>query len=108
MRPALIEIPIASRIIDQKVLGFRGEQSVHVIDTMTITGAKKMNKTIDRIAHEILNLHTLDTRNSDALDFHDLAVWKIKEALEAAYTAGQQHAERARLQKQPARSSDPN
>jgi hypothetical protein len=57
---------------------------------MTITGAKRMNKTINRIAQEILNLHTLDTRNSDALDFHDLAVWNIKAALEAAYTAGRE------------------
>jgi hypothetical protein len=78
---------------------------------MTITGAKRMNKTLDRIAQEILNLHTLDTRNSDALDFHDLAVWNIKAALEAAYAAGEaagrKHAERARPRKQPARSSDP-
>ena len=81
-------MPIGSRIIDQKVLGFRGERSVHVIDTMTITEAKGMNETIDRIAQEILNLHTLDTRHSDALDFHDLAVWRIKEALEAFYAAG--------------------
>ena len=66
-----------------------------------------MNKTIDRIALEILNLHTLDTRNRDALDFHDLAVWKIKAALEAAYAAGRKQAERARPKQQPARSSDP-
>ena len=67
-----------------------------------------MNKTLDRIAQEILNLHTLDTRNSDAPDFHDLAVWKIKAALEAAYAAGRKHAERGRPSKQPARSSDPD
>lgn len=48
-----------------------------------------MNKTLERIAQEILNIHTLATRNNDSLDFHDLAVWRIKEALEAAYTAGQ-------------------
>jgi hypothetical protein len=73
---------------------------------MTITGANKMNKTIDRIAQEHLNLHTLDSRNSDSLDFHDLAVWNIKAALEAAYAAGRKHAERARPTKQPARSSN--
>ena len=49
-----------------------------------------MNKTLERIAHEILDLDTLATRNSDSLDFHDLAVWRIKEALEAAYTAGRE------------------
>ena len=74
---------------------------------MTITGAKRMNKTIDRIAQEILNLHTLDTRHSDALDFHDLAVWNIKAALETAYAAGRKQVERARPQIQPARPSIP-
>jgi len=34
------------------------------------------------------NIETLETRNSDGLDFHDVAVWAIRSALEAAYTAG--------------------
>ena len=33
-------------------------------------------------------VETLDTRNSDRLDFHDVAVWAIRAALEAAYEAG--------------------
>ncbi len=47
-----------------------------------------MNKAIDRIAREILGLETLERRNRDSLDFHDLSVWEIKRALEAAYIAG--------------------
>ena len=47
-----------------------------------------MKKTIDRIAREILDLETLERRNSDSLDFHDLPVWEIKHALETAYVAG--------------------
>lgn len=35
-----------------------------------------------------LGLETLETRKSDSLDFHDMAVWEIKAALEAAYAAG--------------------
>ena len=35
------------------------------------------------------SVETLDTRNSDGLDFHDVAVWSIRAALEAAYAAGQ-------------------
>ena len=31
---------------------------------------------------------TLETRNSDDLDFHDVAVWAIKKALEDAFIAG--------------------
>ena len=47
-----------------------------------------MNKELDRIARDVLGLDTLETRKSDRLDFHDLAVWKIREALADAYLAG--------------------
>ena len=46
-----------------------------------------MNKELDRIARDVLGLATLETRKSDGLDFHDLAVWKIREALADAYLA---------------------
>jgi len=45
---------------------------------------------LDDIAKEELDIETLETRNSDSLDFHDVSVWNIKSALEAAYRAGQQ------------------
>ncbi len=35
-----------------------------------------------------LGLETLETRNSDSLDFHELAVWQIKDLLRAAFIAG--------------------
>lgn len=41
-----------------------------------------------QIAQQHLGIETLVTRNSDSLDFHDTAVWGIKNALEAAYEAG--------------------
>ena len=34
------------------------------------------------------DLETLETRNSDGLDFHDVAIWAIRAALEDAYEAG--------------------
>lgn len=40
------------------------------------------------IAVEQLGLTTLRRRNSGSLDFHELAVWQIRNALEAAYLAG--------------------
>ena len=40
------------------------------------------------IANKHLGIETLQTRNSDRLDFHDCAVWCIREALEAAFKAG--------------------
>ena len=41
-----------------------------------------------QIAKERLGLETLETRKSDSLDFHDLAVWTLRAALQAAYQAG--------------------
>lgn len=46
------------------------------------------DKTLLEIATSILRLDTLETRKLDRLDFHDIAVWQIKEALEEAYEAG--------------------
>ena len=41
-----------------------------------------------QIAERHLFLDTLETRNSDRLDFHEHAVWAIRSALEAAFEAG--------------------
>ncbi len=47
-----------------------------------------MNKKIALIAKNTLGIDTLEEQKSDRLDFHDLAVWQIKAALESAYHAG--------------------
>lgn len=51
-----------------------------------------MKSTIDQIftliAQKHLLIETLETRNSDRLDFHDVAVWSVRQALEAAFKAG--------------------
>lgn len=47
------------------------------------------NRVIEKIAKDnIIGLETLETRKSDDLDFHDVAVWSIKKALEDAFIAG--------------------
>lgn len=51
---------------------------------------KTRDQALTEIATQILDLETLDTRKSDRLDFHELAVWQIKKALEAAYDAGRE------------------
>ena len=43
---------------------------------------------LQKIALNHLFVATLETRNRDSLDFHDLSVWAIKTALQAAYEAG--------------------
>jgi hypothetical protein len=56
--------------------------------------ARRMKKrsTVDElvaaIAKEKLRFDTLETRNSDSLDFHEVAVWSVRDALLAAYKAG--------------------
>jgi hypothetical protein len=43
---------------------------------------------LTELALKHLGIETLATRNSDSLDFHDVAVWAIRDALEAAWQAG--------------------
>jgi hypothetical protein len=50
--------------------------------------AGKKDAAIRLIANDVLGIETLDTRRSDSLDFHDLSVWQIRKALDAAYEAG--------------------
>lgn len=50
--------------------------------------ARDRAEAVAGIAREILGLETLDTRNSDSLDFSEQAVWTLRAALEAAYNAG--------------------
>jgi hypothetical protein len=49
-----------------------------------------MESEITRIAKEVLGVKTLETRHSDDMDFYDLSVWQIEEALKAAYAAGKE------------------
>jgi hypothetical protein len=54
-----------------------------------------IDKSLLRIAQDILRITTLETRNNNMRDFHDLPVWDIKSALEAAFFAGQNSASSA-------------
>ena len=48
----------------------------------------KTNALLTRIAQTKLRIETLEARGSDRLDFHDLSVESLRDALEAAYNAG--------------------
>ena len=57
--------------------------------TKTATrAAQQLDLLLARIAQEHLFIETLETRNHDRLDFHDVGVWCVKSALVAAYQAG--------------------
>jgi len=59
---------------------------------------KNKNQLFEQIAKEHLQVETLETRNSDSLDFYDVSVWGIAAALEAAYQAGLNVMETAALE----------
>jgi hypothetical protein len=42
----------------------------------------------ESIALDHLFIETLQTRHRDSLDFHDVSVWGVKSALQAAFDAG--------------------
>ncbi len=47
-----------------------------------------LDKVLETIARDVLNIPTLETRGRDALDFHDVGVVSVKCALRRAYVAG--------------------
>lgn len=60
-------------------------------DHFQLLKGNSMNQTItiyNLIAQKHLGIDTLETRNSDRLDTHNVAVWQIRDALEAAFKAG--------------------
>lgn len=51
---------------------------------------------LEAIARRHMQVVTLEARNRDSLDFHDLSVWQIRRALTAAYKAGFEAGRKAR------------
>jgi hypothetical protein len=84
-------IPNLSLIQSSKrTLGFAVEQRVHahIIHANAGNNMSKTNALLTRIAQTKLRIETLETRGSDRLDFHDMSVESLREALKAAYNAG--------------------
>ncbi|MBO6850556.1 MAG: hypothetical protein JJ867_08835 [Marinobacter sp.] len=50
----------------------------------------KYDKIVVSLAKEILSIDSLEVRNSDSLDFYELSVWSIKEALIRAVKEGEE------------------
>ena len=70
-------------------------QLTHGDDVMTVkttAPAKAQPAAPEALILDIATRHffieTLETRNSDWLDFHDVAVWAMRAALTEAYAAG--------------------
>ena len=54
-----------------------------------------LDKKLAEIARQHLRIETLETRRSDSLDFHDVSVWGVKAALQAAYDLGRKVSRKA-------------
>ena len=82
----------------KKSLGLGCEQRVnHIVlkhtsqrkvQTMQTHHPKKIQAQLETIARDHLFIQTLQTQMSDQLDFHEVSVWALKSAQEAAYEAG--------------------
>ena len=50
--------------------------------------AKHPVELLEGIARNVLMIETLKSRDSDSLDFHEVSVWALRDALRLAYEAG--------------------
>jgi hypothetical protein len=56
---------------------------------------------LEKIALDHLFIQTLETQMSDRHDFHEVSVWGVKSALEAAFEAGRMVATQSPTQSNP-------
>ena len=68
-------------------VGFKAAEKIHGVEEGEGTDTTT-ERTIQKIAADHLSIDTLETRTSDSLDFHEVSVWGIKAALQAAFDAG--------------------
>lgn len=89
INPAAINKHLTMRVADK---GWRDcfENAIREVTGKTFPRKAPMSKDdlFTLIAQQHLNIETLVERKSDSLDFHDVGVLNIKDALEAAYEAG--------------------
>ena len=91
----LTGLPIAEAINDladdsRWMRATRGFVTRHINANARFAAPLMREQVLAEIARKTLKIDTLETLNSDDHDFHDLATWKIAEALDAAYEAGKQ------------------
>ena len=60
------------------------------MDTTNQENKELLGKILTGIAQKNFNIQTLESRKMDNLDFHQVAVWQIKDALNDAFLAGMQ------------------
>lgn len=68
--------------------GWRGIPGAEKEETMKRHPADEVTAALDAIAIANTRLTTLEYRNSDSLDFHDMSVGEIRDLMRAAYELG--------------------
>jgi len=67
----------------------------------------KLEQLLTQIAQSKLGIETLETRKSDSLDFHDVAVWCLRDALRPRSTQASSRAARRRSRTRPTTDQEP-
>ncbi|SUZ33858.1 hypothetical protein ROE7235_03633 [Roseibaca ekhonensis] len=79
-------------VVDQFLAEARSGDYAHLLETcqrwFACDQAPSPDATLEDIAMQHLDIETLETQNSDRLDFHDVSVWSIKAALTESYERG--------------------
>ena len=64
------------------------EQHDYHRNKLLCEGKVAIDGQLESIARRALGIETLKTRKADHLDFHEVGVWQLQEALRLAYQAG--------------------
>jgi hypothetical protein len=83
IRPEVVFADHNGEVEDYEEIERECEESLTTAPAMTAN-----DRILTDIARQHLGLSTLDTRRSDSLDFHNVAIWSVAEALKAAFNAG--------------------
>lgn len=64
---------------------------IHAI--VSVNSPATVHDKLAQIALAHLDIETLEQRGRDALDFHEVSVWSLKDALMCAFEAGRSNAQ---------------
>ena len=74
-----------------------GQLDSYIVERFCLKQTRKSETQVDleleKIAKKYLGVETLKTRNSDSLDFYDVAVWNMEMALKKAFELGLKYKE---------------
>ena len=80
--------PQAMALWQRAIATCPGEQPAYAAGVARCQRQIDVDAELASIARRVLRIPTLDARNSDRLDFHEVSVWELLKALRMAYRAG--------------------